>query len=66
MLPAEMAYNPNSLLLYFFETIRGAATKVPKNTLVIWISSKIVILINTRDCAYEYKYRSIMNIFFIK
>lgn len=35
MLPAEMAYNPNSLLLYFFETIRGAATKVPKNTLVI-------------------------------
>jgi len=34
-LPAATAYKPINLLLYFFETIRGAAINVPKTTLII-------------------------------
>ena len=38
-----------SLFFAFLDTTRGAAIKVPKKTLKIWISSKIVILMNNQN-----------------
>ena len=48
-LPAITANNPNNLFFAFLETTSGAAIKVPKKTLKIWINSKIVILMNIQN-----------------
>jgi hypothetical protein len=49
MLPAITADRPINLFFAFFETIRGAATKVPKKTLNIWIISNILILMSIQN-----------------
>jgi hypothetical protein len=49
MLPAITADSPINLFFAFFETIRGAATNVPKKTLNIWIISNILILMSIQN-----------------